>query len=176
MPLLSGEIKFYKSIATYGNATNLGGAPVAFNTSGELNGTMNDIFDNVKSIESLNGGVEYRCIYVRNINNTSNTLFDVKVFESHGNTESDLSYELAWGAASINSSELSISRETISPTSIDPSIVFSACNGKSNAISLGDDLQAGNYKALWIKRTVAVNGASHTNAWLTISILGDTIA
>lgn len=161
MSLSSGDIKFFKS-----TSSNLGGAI----TATELNGSLNDMFDNVSSSEALAGSTEYRCFYVKNNHNTD-TLYSPKLYQSNTGT-TGVTYEIGWGSAAISGSEQFVASETTAPTGI----TFATCDGVGNAAALGSNLLAGQWKAIWVKRIVAASTPAATLASITVSVIGDTVA
>lgn len=168
MALSAGNIQFYKSGA--GTPNNLGGI---IRTEHPLNGSLNDIFDNVSSAEALAGATEYRCIYVRNTSNID-TLFAAKVFQSN-TANAGVTYQIGWGLAPINGTEPFVANETTSPA-VAPGVTFAECSGQSNAAELSADLGPLQYKAIWIKRIIAASTGVATLATITVTVLGDTVA
>lgn len=164
MPVISSEIKFFKS------STGIGlGGPIS--ATEIVNAAMNNVFDNVNSAEAVAGDVEYRCVYVKNTN-PSLTLLSTVIFIGADTASADTNIEIGLDPAGINSSGVAIGGEGIAPTGV----VFDIAEDYANGLVIGDLPANGGYQAVWIKRTVLAGAAATASDYATLSIQGETTA
>ncbi len=179
MPVLSSEIllKYSVKVGSAGN-TNAGNAAGSLgryiSTTVILDGTVNNLFDDIAGIENATSEAEYRCAFVHNAN-ASLTLTDVIVWissEIAGGANVALSVDTT-SASPIGSSSAQakdIANENIAPLNQ----VFSSPTSKATGLALGN-LPAGQCIGIWFRRT-ATNSAAIFSDGATITIEGDTAA
>jgi len=166
MALNIANLKFYQSIT----AGSLGGAP-DFTT--EVSGLSDAFWDRIEAAESSSGDVEYRCMYVRNTS-TTNALIAPSIELTQGAVDPDTTIHIAV-MDNVNVDTVSIANEDTEPTgspswqAINVDIPFSA--------QLDFDAGgAGDYVAVWIRRTVVNTNNQAANDNYTLSLKGQTIA
>lgn len=158
MPITPEEIKFYQS-------TNKLGGPI---TATEVPNDLHAIFDIVDDTGSEGGETNYRCIYLKNTN-SSLTLKESIIFIL-SELESDTSqFAIGLGTSPIGSSEQSIADETIPPIGV----TFTELIGEAEALIIGN-LAQGNYKAIWLRRIIAVNTEAENADGVTLRAKGKT--
>lgn len=113
-----------------------------------------NLWDDIDKLESFSGHTDYRCIYVQN--DGAETIFSAKSWIA-AQAGGDATFELGVDPAGKNSTGTSIGSETSAPAGVS----FSAADGEGSALSLGVDLGAGDYIALWIKRIVPASSTGN---------------
>ena len=161
MPIIASDIKIKGS-----GAKNLGG-PISAN---EVSSAVNGLFDVVSGTEALNGAVEYRCVYVQNTHATL-ILYNAAVYIQSNTPSESTTADIGVGAAAISATETAISNEGSAPAGVS----FGAPETYESAFALGD-LAPGDYRAVWIRRTVSAGAASFDDDGVTLAIQGDTAA
>lgn len=107
----------------------------------------NKLFDDVARAESVTGDVEYRCFYVKNTH-ASETMTAVKLW-IHADTSGADSISVGLDPVGKNGTATTIADENAVPAGV----TFSEPSDELTALDLGD-LAAGDYYAVWIRRTV----------------------
>lgn len=169
MPIIASDIKFYLS----GGAANsdvdasLGGAisSVEITTA-----TLHNLFDVVSSAETTAGDIEYRCIYAKNTHG-SLTLQASTAFVSANTPSGDTSADIGLGTAAISATEQTIADESTAPSAVS----FSAPATQGAGLSIGD-LTPGQFKAIWVRRTINAAASAYSNDSVTVDVGGDTAA
>lgn len=139
--------------------------------------TLNNLFDDVTGDENAASAVvDYRCIFIHN-NHGSLAWTTVVVWVSAETANgvdcaiaTDDIADSAKGSASAQAAE--IANETTAPTGVS---AFSTPTTKATGLSMSASIEAGNVKALWIRRTSA-NRAALDNDSVTVRCEGDTAA
>ena len=168
MPILTTDIIFKLSGGgsnTDGSAS-LGGAI----SSTTVSGSLNAFWDVVSGAESNAGDIEYRCFYVKNTHATL-TLYDTYVWISSNTPSIHTAVDIAVGTSAINGTEQTIADESTSPTGVS----FSSPATYGAGLLLGD-IPAGEWKAVWVRRTITAGAAAYAADTATISVQGDTPA
>lgn len=120
-----------------------------------VSGGNNNLFDEVYYFESIGGKTEYRCVYVKNMDQQNSggvggiPLSNTKVYLERNTESNDDTVLLGLGKAGRNGTEQTIADETKTPSGVsfkDPSSIESALN-------MGT-LNSGDRYPLWIKRIV----------------------
>lgn len=162
--IISTELQYYKSSNT---ANSLGGA--IDTASPIVDNTEHNLFDVITAAESDTGDTEYRCLYVKNISSRS-ILSNSKVW-INANTPSTFSdVTIGLGTSAISGTEQTIAGEGTAPVGV----TFSTAAGIANSLSIGN-LIAGQHKAVWLKRVIAVDSQAYDNDNFTIGFAGDTV-
>lgn len=161
MPILASDIKIKQS-----GAANLGGAVSGSNVSSALHG----LFDVVQGSESLNGDVEYRCVYVKNEHATL-TLYGSVLFIQSNTDSADTVVDVGLGTSAINGTEQTIANENTAPSGVS----FGSPASYETGYVIGD-LAPGSSKAVWIRRTVTAGASAFSNDGVTLAIQGDSAA
>lgn len=161
MPITASDILYKQS-----GAANLGGAISATDVSTALHG----LFDVVSGSESLDGDVEYRCIYVKNAHATL-TLYNAVAFIQSNTPASDTTCDIGVGSAEISGVEQTVADENTAPADVS----FGAPSSYSTGYPLGD-LDPGQHKAIWIRRTITAGAPAYNNDGMTLAVQGDTAA
>lgn len=143
-------------------------------TTDLVDNTLNNLYDNISGDENAASTVDYRCLFIYN-SHGSLTLQTPKVWlsaEVSGGASVaiglDTNAASAVGAAPAQA--LTIVNETTAPAGVS----FSSPTDKASGLSLGD-LDAGECRAIWVRRTAA-NSAALNSDGATIMIQGDTAA
>ncbi len=110
------------------------------------------VFDNVSALESLNGDIEYRCLYVKNTNGTD-TAFDVRLWvKSQPVGPDELDIALDTGGKNVTAIGPLSNEED--GTALLTGLVWSRPSTQSAGLLLGN-MSPGDEYAFWIRRTVA---------------------
>lgn len=124
---------------------------------------LHNIFDQVSGDESADGDTEYRVIYIRN-NHASLSAQNVKVYLS-ANPNDDI--ELGVNEAA-NTNAQSLSNESTAPSGV------TFANRTSAAKLDMGNIPHTQFRALYLKRTIAAGTAADDDAEFTIEIQTDT--
>lgn len=119
---------------------------------------VNNLFDDVSSVEALSGDTEYRCVYFHNAN-TTNSAITWKAWIYSNTTSPDTRIEIGLGSAAINGTEQTVINESTTPTNV---TFVSTPISEQSALSLGT-VPPGQSKSVWIKRIVTAGSAAFTN-------------
>lgn len=170
MAILDSEIKFYKSTEVDFNGTMIatGGAIDKLNPVDTVT-TLHNLFDWVKGAEAENGMTDYRCIYVSN-DNTSETLFDVRLVLTVNTPHVNTHVQIGAGTAGTNTTEQVIADELTAPVGV----TFSDHEVEGVALNLGD-IPPDGYHAIWIKREVTAGATPLPVDAFQIQIIGETL-
>jgi len=181
MPIVSGDILFkLTGAATHDAATptdpNL--ALGNFRTSvNVVDATDNNLFDDVSGAESDAGDTEYRGVGVLN-NHGSLTLSVGSVWISvdTGNGEDDISYDAETPSASETTGAIqTISDESTGPTG--RTWIDGTTKGTGHIFpGAGQNLAAGEWFGLWIRRVIAAAASAAAAESVTFRVEGDTPA
>lgn len=158
MPIISTEIKYYKT------TNGLGGAI----TGTEATDALNDIFDLVSSAESSAGSTEYRCIYVKNTNGIL-TLTNAIAYLVSNTPLTSTNLFIGLGTSVIGGVEQVIANETTAPIGI----TFTDLIGVGNALAIGS-IPAGSHKAIWLQRVVDAGASASASDGVEINVSGET--
>lgn len=168
MPIVAGDIEFRLSggVANADGNASLGGVI----SSEVVSAALNALFDRVTGAEAAAGDIEYRCLYVRNTHGTL-TLYAATVWISTNTPSTDTVLAIGLGTAAIAATEQTIATEADAPVAVS----FSAPASYAAGLLIGD-LAPGEYKAIWLRRTVGAGAAAYSNDGATLSVQGDTAA
>lgn len=114
---------------------------------------IEEVWDRVRAEELVSGDLEYRLIYIINNSPLGETLDDVRIWIFQQTAAPYTSLQMAKGNAPINSEEPTIANEGSSPGTLD----WTKGNSETDNIFIGT-LQPGDYKSIWLRRTVDVLG------------------
>lgn len=131
----------------HSGSSDLGGAIGAEITDASLH----NLFDEVSGTESLNGSVEHRCIYVKN-SHASDTYQALKVFIETNTASDESTIEIALGDSVVDGEEGTIDDEAAIPSISDN---FAAPSDSDSGKLIGN-LDPGEHKAIWIRRTIII--------------------
>lgn len=159
--LLDTDLQYYKSTAT----NSLGGAITATVVTTSL---KHDLFDVVSAAEMQTGDTEYRCIYVKNISSRS-VLANSKVWINSNTPSSSSVIGIGLGTSAVDGTEQTIGTEGTAPSGVS----FQDTVGIANALAIGT-LNAGQHKAVWVRRVISVGASGYPNDTFTIAFGGDT--
>ena len=167
-PIISDDLEYrYSGGATNDNPSASLGGTLSSETIPD--DTLHAIFDVVTGDEGAAGDVEYRGIYIVNTHDTL-TLIAAKLWvTSQPSGDSAIAIALADEAAGQNME--TIANEQTAPDG--PS--FSAPSSKGSGLTIGD-LEPGQQKGIWIRRTVDEGAAAQNDAEFTITVEGDSEA
>jgi hypothetical protein len=154
------EIKYFYSGGgtNFNPSASLGGAISQY----EVIGSLHSLFDWVTGPEAAAGSINYRCIYVRNINTTT----------ALENTE-------LWLVDSVGGASISVGVEASPPLvaneSTAPSGVIFSSPTQESPLQIGTIAPEG-YTGIWLKREILPNTSPLANDSVLISIRGDSFA
>lgn len=168
MSVLSTDIDVFLSGGAANTDPNaaLGGA---ISTTEVVDGGLHNVFDAVSASESAAGDVEYRALYVKN-SSATNTLAAARIFISAGDALQDIALALADEAVSTTI-------ETIADESTAPvGPVFSRPTDYAGGLQLNSStgLAVGEYKGVWLRRTIAASTAAQAAYAFSLTVQGDT--
>ncbi len=169
MAILSTDIKFYLS----GGASN---ADIAASLGGVISsneissGALHNLFSVVTPVEALEGDVEYRCIYAKNIHSTL-TLFTAMGWIDSNTPNLQTNLDIGLGTSSMSGTEQVIANQSTPPSGV----VFSAPATEIGGLAIGN-LAAAGTMAIWVRRTISVAAAAYTGDAASIKVGGGTPA
>ena len=167
MPIAQSDILFFLS----GGSTNtdpnasLGGA---ISSTQIADATVENLFDNVTGDEAAAGKTEYRCFYVKN-NHASITWQSVVAWILSQPTGNGVTIDIGLDPAGVNGTATTIADETTAPAGV----TFSAPADKPSGLAIGN-IPAGQYQAIWVRRTVTAGASGIDNDGTQIKVEGDT--
>lgn len=172
MPIVEADIEYRLS----GGANNedpaaaLGGAMSTKAGAVIESGVLNEVFDNVSGDEGAAGDIEYRGIYVKNKHATL-TLIGAKLWVKQDADSPDDATAIALADEAVNNAMETIANESTAPSGP----AFSAPSSKGAALSIGD-IPAGQYKGIWIRRTITAGADAQDDVEFIIRVEGETAA
>ncbi len=182
MPIVSGDLKFNKSLHTVaasvgnGNTHDLEVDSLGLGVSSDelTSGLLHDLFDSVPSAEAQAGRIEYRCIYVVNTHATL-TLYDAKIFIAANTSSDDTTIEIAADLVAVNGEDSVIAlADEADSTNLLSAAVWGAHPTYDTALELGN-LASGEQRAIWVRRSINA-GTSASADTATLALRGDTDA
>lgn len=169
MPIAESDLEYRIS----GGANNesgsaaLGGA-ISTKAGGVVSEELNGLFDFVSGDESKAGDVEYRGIFIKNKHATL-TLQNAVVWITQDADSADDATAIAVTGKAVNEAMETIADENTAPTGP----TFSAPAEKKNGLSLGN-IPAGQFRGIWIRRTISAGAAAKDKVTLKIKVEGET--
>ncbi len=129
---------------------------------------VNKVFDDVSGDESKAGDVEYRGIYIKN-KHGSLTLQGAKIWVTQDADSSDDATAIALADEAVNEAMETIADENTAPNGP----AFSAPTSKAEGLSIGN-IPAGQFKGIWIRRTITAGASAKNKVTFKIKVEGDT--
>jgi len=126
-------------------------------------GTVNNLFDIVSQSECVSGDVEYRCFYVKNTSAGTWTTPSVWISATTPSTDSVIAIGL--DPAGKNGTADTPADESTAPSGV----TFSAPTTKGGGLAL-ESLGAGDYQAIWVRRTITALATEYLEDAAYISI------
>lgn len=166
MAVVAGDIKFYHSGGAANSDPNasLGGVQSSVEIT---DATLENLFDNVSSADAASGETNYRCLYVENTNGVDTLTAALTFFAS---VPSVTGIAMGLDPAGVNGTATTIANEDAVPGGVAFTIPETAGAG----LAIGD-LTAGDFQAIWVRRTVAPGAASNPLDSTTVRVQGDTV-
>jgi hypothetical protein len=168
MAITADDIKyFYTGGPDNNNGDNSLGGVIS---DSEVSTSINGLFDNINGYESLVGSVEYRCIAIKNVNE-SDVLTNTKLFVST-KTEGD---DYIWIAVEVPTEDAvqSIATDDTAPIdltfSIPDSTQWITCTSSGSEVG---SIEPGKWIAIWIKRVVPAGAKTFHDNNFTIQLDG----
>lgn len=149
---LSGGASNTSAIASLGGAESTTTAPAA-------------LFDTVTAAQAAAGLVEYRCVYIHNAN-ASLTLIGAAAQVQSDTPDATSIIDIGVGSSAVNATEQTVASESTAPSGV----TFGA-----GPVALGD-IPAGQYRAIWLRRTISAGCPAITGDSYTIRVSGSTAA
>lgn len=131
-----------------GGTAGLGGPPGATITD------PRSVFDDVLSSEAASGDIEYRLMYLRNAH-TVQTLASTVVWISSQTTSPSTDLAIGVATEASNTNVGATADEQTAPAGV----TFGAPSSNGSGFSMGS-IPAGEFKGLWLRRTVTTGAAS----------------
>jgi hypothetical protein len=171
MPIVAADIELrYSGGASNTSAAAALGGAMSTVAGGVIDDNVaNDLFDNVSSAEAAAGSTEYRGFYVKN-NHGTITLTSAKIWISSLTSSTGDEFDIAIADEAKNTTIETIANETTAP--VGPTFSRPTTSGTALAIA---DLAAGEYRGVWIRRTVTAGASSVANNTGTLSVAGDFV-
>jgi hypothetical protein len=171
MPIIDTDIQVRLSggSANVDAGASLGGAK---SSTVIVDDVLNNLWDNVGGIESGAGDIEYRCVYIHNAHATL-TMINAKVYLDALTDSSDDEVDIGLGTSLVGSAteEQLVANETTAPTGV----TFSRPTSYATGLLIGD-IEPGEHKAVWIRRTVNAGAAAFTNNGYDLAVESETLA
>ena len=108
------------------------------------NTSINNLWDDITKSENFNGTTEYRCVYIHNDTATPGEIYASGEIYISGSPYATIQV----GVGTKGATAPTIANETTAPSGV----VFSSPTSGA-PLSLGADLDPGEYISVWIKRT-----------------------
>ena len=167
MPVTASDIQLhYSGGPNNADPSRSLGGPISTYTI--TSGEMNNLWDNVTEIESGTGDVEYRCIYVRN-NHPTAYLENAVVWIAQDTPSPDDEIDIGVDPSPVGGEAQAIPDESTPPSGV----VFSHPKSESSGLHLGT-LGPGQWRAIWLRRTVQPGAAPYARNNPVIGIAGVT--
>jgi hypothetical protein len=172
MPIAATDIEYRLSGGANNTDPNasLGGAMSTLAGGLIATGVDNNLFDDVSGDEAAVGRTEYRGFYVRN-NHGALTWQGVVAWLSALTTSADTEFDIGLAVEAVNTAMATIANETTAPAGV----TFSRPTTKATGLVIGN-IPAGQFKGIWIRRTVNPGAAAFNADAGTVSVSGDTAA
>jgi hypothetical protein len=170
VPITTTDIEFRLSGGPANTAplSSLGGAMSTAGGGVITSGVANNLWDDVTGAQSAAGLVEYRAFYVRN-NHGSLTWQSVMFWIDALTTSADTEFDVGLATEGVNTP---IAQTLGSETSVPSGVTFTRPTTKAGGLAIGN-IPAGQFKGLWIKRTVNAGAAAAADSG-SIRCEGDT--
>lgn len=128
------------------------------------NTSLNNLFDDISKSENFNGTTDYRCVYISNDTINAGEIFASGEVYISGTPYADIQI----GVGTKNATAPTIGDENTVPSGVS----FSTPSSGS-PLSLGADLDPGDYIALWIRRTASnISGTGTVTDSIPITVRG----
>ena len=160
MAVTNTQIKFFES----SSGKSLGGS---ITSTDIVSASLGNLFDNVSGAEAKAGSTKYRCLYVKNTN-TTDTLYDAKVYIETNTPASGSHVEIGLGTSAVAGTEQSVANEVTAPNTVtfsNPVV--------GNPLEIGD-LSPNQHKAVWVKREITADAVGYSDDNVVIKVIGDT--
>lgn len=181
MSIVAADLKVRLSVTTgaAGNSTAQGNVNNSLgkyiSTTDVTDAALNNLFDDISGDENAASTVDYRGVFVYNSHGSLNWLTPVMWLsaETAGGANAAVGWDTtapsAVGAAPAQG--LTIANETTAPAGVS----FSSPTTKASGLALSGatDLNFGNVKQYWVRRT-ATNSVALANDSVTVRVEGDT--
>lgn len=170
MPIATTDIEYRLSGGAANTApiSSLGGAMSTVGGGVITSGNANNLWDDVTGAQSAAGLIEYRAFYVKN-NHGTITWQSVVFWIDALTTSADTEFDVALASEAVNTA---IVQTLGSETSVPSGVTFTRPVTKAGGLSIGN-MTAGQFKGLWIKRTVNAGAAAAADSG-SIRCEGDT--
>lgn len=146
-----------------GNAS-LGGA-----ISNNVYNTATDgLFDAVSAAQAAAGLIEFRCIYLRN-GNASTQMTAARVWIQSNTPNAQTQLAIGVGTSAVNGTEQTIANETTPPTGV----TFSEPATDATGLALGN-IPAGQHRAIWLRRTINAGAPAIASDAVTLGFDAET--
>lgn len=178
MPVASSDVllKLSTKVGAAGNAnagTPAGSLGKYVSTTQITDNSLHNLFDQITGTENAALTVDYRCIFVHNAHATLawQSVFVYLLSEVAGGADIAIGADTvaASALAAASPQALEIANETTPPVGV----IFSSPTDFNSAVSLGT-INAGQVKALWIRRT-AKGGSAVSNDGVSLRFQGNSL-
>lgn len=170
MPVTESDLEYRLSGGANNEspAASLGGAMSTKSAAVIPTEELNNVFDVVLGDEAKAGDVEYRGIYIKNKHATL-TLQNAVVWITQDADSADDATAIALTAKAVNEAMETTADENTAPSGP----TFTAPASKGAGLSIGN-IPAGQYKGIWIRRTISAGAAAKDKVTLKIKVEGET--
>lgn len=171
MSIISSEIEYRLSGGTGNTSPNaaLGGAMSTAAGGVITTAVLDNLFDDVSGTETAAGDIEYRGFYVKNANATL-TWQTVVTWIDQLTTSADDEFDIGLDPAAVNSAMTTIANESTAPVGV----TFTRPVTKGTGLAIGN-IPAGQFKGIWIRRTVNAGAAAVSGDNGSVRAEGDTL-
>jgi hypothetical protein len=132
---------------------------------------LNNLFDDVTGDEGAAGDVEYRCIYIHNENGNSLTLSNTMLWIQANSASANSVVDIALGGEGTGGTAEAPGDEDTAPAGE----TFSHPGTKVAGLALGS-LDDGEFRPVWLRRTITPGASASNSDGPTIRVEGDTPA
>lgn len=158
------------SVTTATNPNASLGGQMGTNTEAKIltsNNNLNNLFDDINKAENFAGTTDYRCVYVHNDTEEVGALFANSEIFLTGTSYANI--ELGVDPGGKNSVTVVAANENTAPVGI----VFDAPSDSSPLQLSADQLDPGDFVAMWIKRTANnISGTGTVTDTISLSVRG----
>lgn len=178
MPIASTDLllKYSTVVGAAGNAnagTAAGSLGKYISTTQITDAILNNLFDNISGDENAASTVDYRCIFLHNNHGSlqyqTPVVYLLSEVAGGANIAIGVDPTAASAIAAAPAQAVQIANETTAPAGV----VFSSPTTLGAGLALGN-INAGQCKAIWIRRTAAVSAALN-NDGVTLRIQGNSL-
>lgn len=178
MPIIDTDLLLKLSIKTGSAGNSLAQSDVNaslgkyISTTEVTDAVINNLFDDVTGDENAASDVEYRCVFIHNNHGSLQWISPVVWISAEVSGGASVAIGIDTNAASAVGSSSAQAVEVTNESTAPAGVSFSSPTTKGAGLSLGS-MNAGQVRAVWVRRTAANNGAVN-NDGATLRFEGDS--